>query len=98
LEDSTAFRRFSRLPMGQYPSKSILHENIKHITEDAWETIHRATFPLITLKNFTTQLLIVLSYPFSPGGRDRRVGIWGLAAFSAKCAIGRTFVSRPSHP
>lgn len=42
LEDSTAFRRFSRLPMGQYPSKSILHENIKHITEDAWEAIHRA--------------------------------------------------------
>lgn len=42
LEDSTAFRRFSRLRMGQYPGKSILHENIKHITEHAWEAIHRA--------------------------------------------------------
>lgn len=42
LEDSTAFRRFSRLQMGQYPSKSILHENIKHITDHAWEAIHRA--------------------------------------------------------
>jgi len=35
LEDSTTFRRFSRLRMGQYPSRSILHENIGHITEDA---------------------------------------------------------------
>lgn len=42
LEDSTAFRRFSRLRMGQYPSRSILHENIKHITEHSWEAIHRA--------------------------------------------------------
>ncbi len=42
LEDSTA-RRFSRLQMGQYPSKSILHENIKHITDHAlYEAIHRA--------------------------------------------------------
>jgi transposase, IS5 family len=29
LEDSDAFRTFSRLEMGQYPSKSILQENIK---------------------------------------------------------------------
>jgi transposase, IS5 family len=28
LEDSDAFRTFSRLDMGQYPSKSILQENI----------------------------------------------------------------------
>lgn len=42
LEDSTVFRRFARLQMGQYPSRSILHENIRHITEDAWEAIHRA--------------------------------------------------------
>ena len=40
LEDSTVFRRFPRLRMGQYPSRSILHETIKHITEDAWEAIH----------------------------------------------------------
>ena len=32
LEDSDAFRSFSRLEMGQYPSKSILQENIKAIT------------------------------------------------------------------
>jgi IS5 family transposase len=41
LEDSDAFRSFARLEMGQYPSKSILQENIKAITEETWETIHR---------------------------------------------------------
>jgi transposase, IS5 family len=40
LEDSDAFRSFSRLEMGQYPSKSILQENIKAIREETWETIH----------------------------------------------------------
>jgi IS5 family transposase len=41
LEDSDALRSFSRLEMGQYPSKSILQENIKAITEETWEAIHR---------------------------------------------------------
>ena len=41
LEDSDAFRSFSRLDMGQYPSKSILQENIKSLREETWETIHR---------------------------------------------------------
>ena len=27
--------------MGQYPSKSILQENVKAITEETWEAIHR---------------------------------------------------------
>jgi IS5 family transposase len=40
LEDSDAFRTFSRLEMGQYPSKSILQENIKAIQEETWEAIH----------------------------------------------------------
>ncbi len=40
LEDSDAFRTFSRLEMGQYPSKSILQENIKAIEEETWEAIH----------------------------------------------------------
>jgi len=40
LEDSDAFRTFSRLDMGQYPSKSILQENIKMIREETWEAIH----------------------------------------------------------
>jgi IS5 family transposase len=40
LEDSDAFRSFARLDMGQYPSKSILQENIKAITEETWEAIH----------------------------------------------------------
>jgi IS5 family transposase len=40
LEDSDAFRTFSRLNMGQYPSKSILQENIKMIREETWEAIH----------------------------------------------------------
>jgi IS5 family transposase len=39
LEDSDAFRTFSRLDMGQYPSKSILQENIKAIKEETWEAI-----------------------------------------------------------
>ncbi len=41
LEDSDAFRSFSRLEMGQYPSKSILQENIKAIRQETWEAIHR---------------------------------------------------------
>jgi IS5 family transposase len=41
LEDSDAFRSFARLEMGQRPSKSILQENIKAMTEDTWEAIHR---------------------------------------------------------
>lgn len=41
LDDSTTFRRFARLEMGQYPSKSILQENIKAISEQTWEEIHR---------------------------------------------------------
>lgn len=40
LEDSDAFRTFSRLDMGQHPSKSILQENIKMIREETWEAIH----------------------------------------------------------
>jgi transposase, IS5 family len=40
VEDSSAFRSFSRLQMGQYPSKSILHENIKSLSEETWEAIH----------------------------------------------------------
>jgi transposase, IS5 family len=39
LEDSDAFRSFSRLDMGQYPCKSVLQENIKAIKEETWETI-----------------------------------------------------------
>jgi IS5 family transposase len=39
LEDSDAFRTFSRLERGQYPSKSILQENIKTIREETWEAI-----------------------------------------------------------
>lgn len=41
LEDSDSFRGFSRLEMGQYPSKSILQENIKALREETWEAIHR---------------------------------------------------------
>jgi IS5 family transposase len=40
LEDSSAFRTFSRLEMGQYPCKSILQENIKSLSEETWEMIH----------------------------------------------------------
>jgi transposase, IS5 family len=41
LEDSEAFRSFARLEMEQYPSKSILQENIKALREETWEAIHR---------------------------------------------------------
>ncbi len=40
VDDSSAFRSFSRLDMGQYPCKSILQENIKSLTEETWEAIH----------------------------------------------------------
>jgi IS5 family transposase len=41
LEDSEAFRVFSRLEMEQYPCKSILQENIKALREETWEAIHQ---------------------------------------------------------
>ena len=41
LDDSAAFRRFARLERGQYPRKSVLQENIKAISEQSWEEIHR---------------------------------------------------------
>ena len=41
LEDSSSFRGFSRLGMGQYPCKSILQENIKALREQTWEAINR---------------------------------------------------------
>lgn len=41
LEDSLALRSFSRLNRGQYPCKSILQANIKSLSEDAWEAIHK---------------------------------------------------------
>ena len=41
LDDSSAFRSFSRVEMGQYPCRSILQENIKSLSEETWEAIHR---------------------------------------------------------
>jgi len=40
LEDSHAFRSFARLNMGQYPCASVLQENIKAISETAFQEIH----------------------------------------------------------
>ena len=41
VNDSSAFRHFSRLNHGQYPCKTVLQENIKKLSEEAWESIHR---------------------------------------------------------
>jgi IS5 family transposase len=41
LQDSQAFRAFSRLELGQYPSGSTLQENIKALQEETWEQINR---------------------------------------------------------
>jgi IS5 family transposase len=41
LEDSSAFRSFACLEMGQYPGKSILQENIKSLAKGTWEAIQR---------------------------------------------------------
>jgi IS5 family transposase len=41
LEDSWAFREFSRLNREQHPCKSVLQENIKSLSEETWEAIHR---------------------------------------------------------
>jgi IS5 family transposase len=40
LEDSQAFRSFSRLKMGQYPSDSTLQENIAAIHAETWEGVN----------------------------------------------------------
>lgn len=41
LEDSWAFREFSRLNREQHPCKSVLQESIKSLSEETWEAIHR---------------------------------------------------------
>ena len=41
VNDSSAFRHFSRLEHRQYPCKSVLQENIKKLSEETWEAIHR---------------------------------------------------------
>jgi IS5 family transposase len=41
LEDSTAFRSFARLDMGQYPCGSTLQDNIKTIAAETWEAVNR---------------------------------------------------------
>lgn len=41
LEDSRAFRSFTRLDMGQYPCDSVLQENIKAVSDTTWEAINR---------------------------------------------------------
>jgi len=41
LEDSSAFRGFARLKMGQYPCKSVLQENIAALQEKTWLALHR---------------------------------------------------------
>jgi IS5 family transposase len=40
LKDSSVFRTFSCLNMGQYPGKSILQESIKSLSEQTWEVLH----------------------------------------------------------
>ena len=42
LEDSTAFRSFARLDLGQYPCGSTLQENITAIAAETWEAVNRA--------------------------------------------------------
>lgn len=42
VNDSSSFRHFSRLEHGQYPCKAVLQENIKRLTEETWEAIHKA--------------------------------------------------------
>jgi IS5 family transposase len=41
LEDSQSFRAFARLNINQFPSKSVLQENIKAISVSTWEAIQR---------------------------------------------------------
>jgi IS5 family transposase len=41
LEDSTAFRSFARLDLGQYPCGSTLQDNIKAIAAETWEAVNR---------------------------------------------------------
>jgi len=41
LEDSQSFRAFARLNINQFPSKSVLQDNIKAISASTWETIQR---------------------------------------------------------
>ena len=54
LEDSSAFRSFVRLEMGQYPCKSILQENIKSLSEETWEAIHAKIINYAQSENIET--------------------------------------------
>ena len=54
LEDSSAFRAFSCLEMAQNPCKLVLQENIKMLTEDTWEAIHREVLGYAHRENIET--------------------------------------------
>jgi transposase, IS5 family len=41
LEDSTAFRSFAKLDMGQYPCGSTLQDNLSAIGAETWEAVNR---------------------------------------------------------
>jgi len=41
LEDSRSFRAFAKLRMGQKPSSSTLQENVKALSETAWDAANR---------------------------------------------------------
>jgi transposase, IS5 family len=48
LDDSRAFRSFTRLEMGQYPSGSTLQDNISAIGAETWEAVNRALLRFAT--------------------------------------------------
>jgi IS5 family transposase len=54
LEDSAAFRFFARLEMGVYPSKSVLQDNIKSLSEATWEALHQLILGYAAKKKIET--------------------------------------------
>ena len=43
LSDNISYRRFAKIHEGEVPGKSTLNENIKRISPEGWEEIHKVT-------------------------------------------------------
>jgi IS5 family transposase len=102
LEDSSAFRTFSRLEMGQYPCKSILQENIKSLTEETWEAIHSQIIDYAQNEKIETGRKIRIDSTAIETDihhpTDSTLLCDGIRVITRWLAVGRELAPRPVYP
>ncbi len=87
LDDSSAFRRFTRLDVRQYPSKLILQENIKAISGQSWEETHRLLIDYVVKHKIEKAARTVLiQRPSKPTSTIRQTQLfWQNASSTVPC-------------